>query len=669
METVSPITGWTREHWTELADRMLLAVRPYASPGHALIVPPGAVGGYGHRADGLEGFARTFLLAGFRLAGSDGADPDDIPGLAEWYAEGIAAGTDPASPERWIRPDEHGQAKVEAASIALILDMTRPWIWDRLSPSVQERVVAYLATVVGDDGYPRCNWVWFRIVVETFLRSVGGPWSSADIEADLAAHDSFYRQDGWFADGDERSFDHYVGWALHLYPILWSRMRGADGTSSDVGLDLAADRRETDRQRLSRFLTDYVRMIGADGSPLIQGRSLIYRFAAAAPLWAGAIAGVDTASPGRLRRAASGIVRHFAENGAPDKRGLLTMGWHHEWRRLAQSYSGPSSPYWAAKGMLGLALPADHPVWTSEEEELPVERDDEVWAAPAPGWLANGTRGDGIVRVINHGTDHAVVGAQAGDSPLYARLGYSTATAPLMSEHAWQNPVDQTAGLLDADGRATHRAGMRTLRTEVLDTPDGSRTAVGASVARARWITPPDGPVRDHGSGRAGSVRDAAAVTTVSIVRDGWEVRCVRVDPLPDAPDAITAAVRLRIGGWPLVVADGADVADGTATVRAPRAVSTVLAVRGFDDAGVHREDDASMLGSRAAVPWVSGPVRAGRWSVVVVGLHGEVPEPPVVVLLDDTIPKVRITWSEGHDDEIELERAPAAQAPERPAG
>ena len=36
------------------------------------------------------------------------------------------------------------------------------------------------------------------------------------------------------SDGFERSYDHYVGWALHLYPVLWARMQGA--------ADLAAGR-------------------------------------------------------------------------------------------------------------------------------------------------------------------------------------------------------------------------------------------------------------------------------------------------------------------------------------------------------------------------------------------------------------------------------------------
>ena len=254
--TTAPITGWSRERWAQSADDLLAAVSPWASPEHALITMPGASGGYGRAVDGLEGFARTFLLAGFRLAGERGADPH---GYAEYYARGLAAGTDPDSPERWTRLSEHGQAKVEAASIALILDMTRPWIWDQLDSRVQANVITYLAEAVGDDTYPRINWVWFRLVVQTFLRSVGGPHSLTEMAADLATHDSFIKADGWLADGDTRAFDHYTGWALHLYPTLWARMQGAE--------DLAAPRSASDRALLDRFLSDAVHLVGADGAP------------------------------------------------------------------------------------------------------------------------------------------------------------------------------------------------------------------------------------------------------------------------------------------------------------------------------------------------------------------------------------------------------------------
>ncbi|MGC5167549.1 DUF2264 domain-containing protein [Luteimicrobium sp. DT211] len=606
----TPAREPSRDALVALADRMLVAVRPFASPGGALITLPGAEGGYGRRVDGFEGFARTFLLAGFRIAGARGEGVDE---LLERYAAGLAAGTDPASEERWVRLDEHGQAKVEAASIALVLDLTRPWLWDRLPTTVQERVVAYLAAAVGDDTYPRINWVWFRLVVETFLRSVGGPWSADDMAEDLATHDSFVRADGWLADGQERAFDHYTGWALHLYPALWARMRGAE--------DLAAPRRAHDVALLDRYLQDAVALVGGDGSPLLQGRSLIYRFAAAAPFWVGSIAEVPSLGPGLLRRAATRVVGHFAEHGAPDERGLLTLGWHHEWRPLAQSYSGPGSPYWAAKGLLGIALPADHPVWTAPDEPLPVERGDVLRAVRAPGWIVSGTRADGVVRVVNHGTDHAVADADVADSPLYARLGYSTATSPLLDDAAWRDPLDQSVALVDPRGRASHRSGMRVLATRA----DGD-VGVAASVANAHWVqTADDEP--DHGSGRGGEATAAGVLTTVSLVRGPWELRLVRVDHPAEA------AVSLRVGGW-AVSGDGpGESAHDAGSARAAAgglgssvAVVPVGALAPAPDpvaTGVDLRDDATPLGPTALVPWVRLAVVGGAWHAVLLELGG----------------------------------------------
>lgn len=650
---ISPYTGWTRPDWTALADRMLLAARRHASPSHALITPPGAPGGYGTSVDGLEGFARTFLLAGFRLAGESGRDP---LGLLPRYADGIAAGTDPSSPERWVTPKEHGQAKVEAASIALILDLTRPWLWDKLDAGVQERVVEYLAQVVGDHEYPKTNWVWFRIVVEQLLASVGGPWSLEDMESDLAVHESFVRDDGWYCDGDERNYDHYCGWALHLYPILWSRMSGADG--------LAASRLPAYDARLDRFLLDAIRLVGADGSPLIQGRSLVYRFAAAAPFWIGAYAGSSALEPGRLRRAASGIVKHFADRGAPDEDGLLTLGWHHEWRRMAQRYSGPGSPYWSAKGMLGLALPADHPVWTSVEQPLPVEEADQLAVVRAPGWVLSSTTSDGVVRVYNHGTDHAHPGDRVGDSPLYARLGYSTATCPQLDEEGWDAPLDQSVVLLDGEGRATHRSGFQTLEVTTLNVEDshgrdhgyGHGAGVLASRSLCRWIDP-DRSVPDHGSGRQGTARDAALVTTVSVVRGAWEVRCVRID-LTDAAGWSDVAA-LRVGGWPVTAAEPPSAhIDGVRASIVGELTSVAVSLDGFIEAGVHRAHDATPLGAWTSTPWLRANPRPGVWKIAALALGDARKAPRAEISGSEGAPTVSITWP---DEAVTVAPLPAA--------
>ncbi|MFP7761383.1 DUF2264 domain-containing protein [Marisediminicola sp. LYQ85] len=647
-----PATSWARADWAAAADRLLDAARAWASPSGSQIIPPGEVGGYGRDVDGLEGFARTLLLAGFRLSAESIDTPHDsrLDELADFYRRGITAGVDPEAPDRWVRLDEHAQAKVEAASIALVLDMTREWIWDRLDALTQQRVIDYLAPVVGDDTYPRTNWLWFRIVVQTFLRSVGGPWSEADVAADLALHEELAREDGWISDGVERSYDHYVGWALHTYPVLWSRMRGA--------ADLAGGRTASDVAALDRYLQDAIHLVGADGSPLIQGRSLIYRFAAAAPFWIGAIADVPSVSPGRLRTIAERIVGHFAEHGAPTDEGQLTLGWHHAWPALAQSYSGPGSPYWAVKGFLGLILPAEHPVWTAAAEPLPVSEADALRAVRSAGWIIATTADDGIARVVNHGTDHALKGAVTGDSPLYARIGYATAAAPLADAAAWEHPLEQSVALVDDAGRATHRAAMTLLDVRI-EGEDDEPVGVAASTWPAHWMSARVAAHR-HGSGIEGDIEIAGDITVVSFVRRAWEVRLARVDGLHgfDGFAVAPAGVRLRIGGWAVsgdTVEASAENASAEARCGAVRSRIRSLPVGSLpvgatDDArgAIIRRADASPLGPDSAVPVLELPVTVGAWTASLIELSGidRVEVTDTGVDLVDGV--ATITWPDG---------------------
>lgn len=650
--SVSPITGWERTDWLALADRMLDAGRRVASPRHALLAFPGEPGGYGASVDALEGFARTFMLAAFRIAGS----PDTTGDLAAWYAEGLDAGTDPASPERWLRPDEVGQAKVEAAALAIGLHLTRDVLWAHLPPRVQGQVVDYLSTVIGGS-YPPINWVWFRIVVEQFLASVGAPYSRTDIEEDLALADTFFREGGWIADGAARSFDHYTGWALHLYPVLWETMLAPD--------DPFRDRMPRYRAALDEFLVDAVALVGADGGPLIQGRSLTYRFAAAAPFWAGALAGAAAVEPGLLRRAASGIVAHFADRGAPDADGMLSLGWHDAWRPIAQSYSSPGSPYWAAKGMLGIALPASHPVWTAVETPLPVERADFVRGIVAPGWIVSGTRADGIVRIVNHGTDHGMPGLLGVDAPLYAKFGYSTATAPLLAGEAADRRPDQSVAIV-ADGRASDRSGFTTGAFRTLACDDGSTAGFAVSTSTAHWVDDqPDHP--DHGTPSPGGVvRQGPVLTTASLVRGPWELRFVRVDR-HEAQEV--AGDSLRVSGWP--VSGDAPIAD----VSAERAVaasgtqtSVMRSIAGFTAAGVQVDDGATFLGSTSATPWLSAPVPgADHWFAAAIGLAGDALETAPTAAVGDDAATVHVVWDDGARVSVtlpEVSRAPASPTP-----
>ncbi|MFF1830275.1 DUF2264 domain-containing protein [Paenarthrobacter sp. NPDC058040] len=580
--SLSPYTGLTRDHWCAYADHMLRSVHRFGSQDHANIYLPGPNSRYGRGSDSLEAFARTFLLASFRIAG----DPSGTGWIAEWYAAGLDAGTNPANPHRWPTPGELGQAKVEAASLAVGLALTRDVLWDKLSQRVQEQLIAWFETVIGEE-YPPINWVWFQIVVETFLASVGGRYSDEDIDAGLAIHDSLYRGGGWFADGPERAYDHYVGWAFQVYPQLWALMAPDDPR--------VAARKKLDGDRLADFLDDFSFLVGANGAPLIQGRSLIYRFAAAASFWVGEMSGHTRLAPGLARRASSGMLDYFASNGSMTSDGLLSIGFHGEFPGMKQAYSGFGSPYWAAKGMLGLALPADHPAWTSVEAPLPVEVADTQRLIAAPGWQVDGTRADGVVRIRNHGTDHAVPGKALADSPLYARMGYSTHTFPDLTPESLDNAVV----FVGPGGALTHRTGF-----EHLGTYSADGILVGASRFTANWIQPDPDAGPDHGSGASGTATPGPSVTVVSATRGAVELRLVRV-----RPGGLPAS--LRIGGWPV---------DAASSV-----VSSVQAVPGFgnvlDDSGTFVRPGVHPMGSELTIPWVgtAGTAHDGDYAAVVV--------------------------------------------------
>lgn len=581
---LSPYTGWTRGHWEAVADELLLAVRPYASPHHGLINLPGPrPSASGPRSDGLEGYARTFLLAALRVAGAHGDDPH---GHLARYAEGLASGTGHTDGhDRWPLMADCPQAIVESASVALSLRLTRPWLWDTLDDRTRRRAVDWLLPALGPPPVDN-NWWLFGLTVAGFLQDAGIETDLArrTIDRSLARIEEWYEGDGWYSDGDNRSFDHYNGWALHLYPVLHAHLAGDEDLLDRYG------------PRLRAHLDGYARLFGADGSPMPYGRSLTYRFAAASAPWLGALTGHTPLGPGATRRLASGALRHFLDRGATDDRGLLTLGWHGPYEPVLQGYSGPASPYWASKGFLGLLLPPDHPAWTGREERLPAETEDAVTALASPGLLVQSTVADGLVRLHNHGSSQS--GGQ--DDPGYARFAYSTRTGPTTEPTAL--PDNHFA--LVVDGRPTSRgpaeprgagpgwaASAHTpcpgVRVHSLTLAHGraeirahlvTGAPEGTPVRQTGWATTPGGPTAQlqpvHGyavrtasaSGptlQGPRTRTAALHGTTGGGPDSLFVALASLTAEPD-PTPVTALADIEITGRTLTVTWG----DGTTSVR-----------------------------------------------------------------------------------------------------
>ncbi|GAA4913092.1 hypothetical protein LX16_2292 [Stackebrandtia albiflava] len=553
----SPHTGYTRRHWEAVADEWLAATTRYASPSGALLRIPGRHAWSGPESDALEGYARTLLLVACRTAHGD------RPDLVDRYAEGLIAGTTPGGPESWprgddCRPDRRGptQPIVEAANIAFALHLSRGRVWSRLDDGERARVVDWLRHHARLRAWPN-NWLLFTAVIEAFLASVGVDTSGHRSDALVHRVESWHLGGGWYTDGGRRNVDHYNAWVIHPFLWAWYDM---------VGAERDPDAARLWRNRLAAFAADHARMFGANGSPLIQGRSLVYRTAALAPQWLAHLVDAPGTDPGATRRLASGVLRYFTDAGVGIGR-PVGLGWlADDHLPMTQEYSGPGSPYFGAMGFLGLLLPADHPVWTAPERPQPAEGPDTVTALRDVGWLVQSVRDGGVVTVHNHGSDH-VTSKTPDTDPFYGKLAYSSHGFP-----------GTGAAFTDGCDGEFQRLG---------DTGDWLRRR---AIAAHRVTADTAVSDNDYGDG---------TVTSATAVRGELAVRWHRT--FDDRP--------VREGGWLLAdpVATGAE--DTVAWARDASGLCTVVAgLHGWATAGVDGFGAVTPLGDRAAVPVLRAP-------------------------------------------------------------
>jgi hypothetical protein len=618
---LSPRTGWTRAHWTAIADHWLLTARQYASPAGGLITPPGRPSAAGIRSDGIEGFARSFLIAAPLLAGR-AEDPHDHAG---WYARGLAAAMQPDGPDRWGRAigvDEIKQWNgtpqpiVEAANLAFALAVSRPRFWDRLDDDLHDRTADWLAHHAAKHGSDN-NWLLFTAVIEAFLRSAGYDVPGGHAQADVDLFESWYLGDGWYNDGPISAttgrgnrVDHYNSWVIQ--PFLWQWYELTDQPP---------ERRDRFLTRLGEFADSYAPLFAPDGSPLHQGRSLTYRQAVLGGLWAAALAEVGSANPGATRRLASGVLRHFTELGVGQDAAPSLGRSAARFLPMCQVYSGPGSPYFAGMGFLGLAAPADHPLWTTPEHPQPSERAESVRTLHAVGWVIQS--GDGVVRIANHASDHVDDPDREGQNadPHYASIGYSTHTAPGVGD-AWTDAVDGQLALVDEWGRATHRAGLRA-------------TATGEGWA-ASWYRPRFATVDLPG----------ARVVTLSILHQGVELRA----HLVTAPAGWTA----REGSFALAGAHP-PLAEGT-SVRTAALTADLIPLHGWTGSGIARYRGANAFGEHSAVAYLTAEP-APDVPTLYISVHrlGRTTTVPVPVTVDAAGDRLTATWNDARRDEFVL--------------
>ncbi|GGL21729.1 hypothetical protein GCM10009037_01320 [Halarchaeum grantii] len=548
MNPLSTTAPRTRAEFETVVRELYEPLRSHFSPGNARVRPVATGSHCASAAAELEGFSRP--LWGLVPLGVHG-DFDD------WarFREGLVNGTDPDHDEYWGPADDHDQRHVEMAAIGLGLALVPEELWEPLSETERANLADWL-NQINDADLPDCNWLFFRVLTNLGLRSVGAEHDPDRTAASLDELESYAVGDGWYTDGPPEEgapVDYYVPWAIHYYGLLYAVLAEDDDP----------ERAARFRERARSFATHHRAWFDADGRALPYGRSLTYRFAQAGFWGALAFAGVEALPWGQIRGLWARNVRWWLDQPIFTDGGVLSVGYRYPTLKTSEEYNSPNSPYWALKAFLPLALPADHPFWRADEAPLPDLP--ETTAQPEPGLVV--CRDDGHVFALSAG-QRSVHGRAK-----YAKFAYSSAFGfsvgsrrhgPGLAGH------DSTLAL-SLDGESYRIRG------------DLDETACEDGVLRSRW-TPWDG------------VRVDSWVAPAL----PWHVRLHRV----------RTERRLHVdeGGFAIARPDGprhgTETTDSGAVVRSDAGTSAVRdPLEAREACVVHEEPNTNLYHPRTSVP------------------------------------------------------------------
>lgn len=475
MNLPSPVT---RQTLAVMARRLCLDARRDISPGFARVRVGHNGAFYGQTGVELEGWSRPLWAVAPLIAGGG-----DFPGLED-LVEGLDHGTDPDHPEFWGWPGDGDPRLVEMAGIAQAIRLIPNVIWAPLSDAAKSRAAAWLLRINGVSVFD-CNWLFFRVLVNHALGSVGAPHDPAQAARDLDRIEEMSLGGGWYADGPGGACDHYNGFAFHFYGLLYSFWAG----------DKDPQRAWRFRERASAFAADFIHWFDIDGACVPYGRSLTYRFAMAAFWAAAAYAGLPVFNPGILRGILMRHLRWWMSQPVLDAAGRITLGYAYPNLNMTEIYNSPASPAWALKSFLVLALPESDAFWQAPEEPLP--------ALEQPRIMANGRLlaqriGNGHAILLSAGQNWKWDGRNYAAK--YARFAYSSRwsfSVPL-GDSPLEAACTDSALLVSTDGIHWSGRGETAEHDFGTDWVESSWSPCEGVRIRTRLAARPDGHERIH---------------------------------------------------------------------------------------------------------------------------------------------------------------------------
>lgn len=311
----------------------------------------------------LEAFARTLSgIAPWLQSGEgDNAEKKLRDEFRQLALKALSNATDPNAKDymQW----SGGQPLVDASFLSLAL-IRCPWLWQNLDNITKQNVqAAFLTTRNTVPVYS--NWLLFTAMIETFFCQYNLPYDKVRIDfavKEFANH--WYTGDGLFSDGMQFHLDYYNSYVIQ--PYLQCIVTVIN--KKDSSYKLFAPRLD---KITKRYAVLQERMINADGSFPITGRSITYRGGAFHHLANMALGHQlpDELQPAQIRSALTAVIKKTLDaSNTFNEKGWLNIGLYGLQPNLAEGYINTGSLYLCSEIFLPLGLPSTDDFWTKPDE-------------------------------------------------------------------------------------------------------------------------------------------------------------------------------------------------------------------------------------------------------------------------------------------------------------
>lgn len=287
--------------------------------------------------------------------------------------KGLANAVNPDAKDFMNFSEGYGQALVDAAFLAQAVVRAPKQLYELLEEKDKRNFIVALKATRRFTPFV-CNWILFSSMIEVALYVMGEQdYDMTRIEYGVRMFQKWYVGDGTYGDGERFRWDYYNSFVIQ--PMLLDIL----GTMREVRADYE-DLYQTFRKRASRYAAIQEQMIGPDGTYMVIGRSVSYRFGAFQALAQAALMEnlPKQLSNGQVCAALTAVLHKVMEHPQMfDENGWLNPGVYGNQPGLAEDYICVGSLYLCMAVFLPLGLPITHPFWQEQEQDWTAKK---IWS-------------------------------------------------------------------------------------------------------------------------------------------------------------------------------------------------------------------------------------------------------------------------------------------------